>query len=67
MFQWKFKKFSIKTVCPKCGKKETVKIIYGYSSLKAIEKARKCKMHLGGCAITDHDPLWYCNPCGHKW
>ena len=22
---------------------------------------------LGGCCVSDDDPHWYCNACGHEW
>ena len=59
----------MKVICPKCGKKEGVKIIYGYPMPSAMKEAEKGEIHLGGCVITigGSDPQWHCNNCGHEW
>ncbi len=67
MSQSKRKKAGITAVCPKCGKKEAVQIIYGYPSFELMEQARKGVIHLGGCVIMGYNPQWYCRICGHKW
>lgn len=54
-------------VCPKCGSKNTVRIVYGYPSKKTLEIAKNSKVILGGCIISDNDPAWHCNDCQNRW
>ena len=62
-----FREVNMKIICPKCRKKEAVKILYGFPTFEAIEEARKGTIHLGGCIITGLDPQWHCNKCGYEW
>lgn len=49
-----------KPTCPYNHSDCIVKIMYGLPSNKAIEKAKKGLIHLGGCIVTDCDPMYYC-------
>jgi len=37
--------------CPKCGSKNSVKIVYGMPSFKLFQEAEAGKVKLGGCCI----------------
>lgn len=54
-------------VCPKCGSKEVVRIVYGLPSPELMEEANRGKVALGGCCISGNDPQWHCNGCEHEW
>ena len=54
-------------VCTKCGSKNTVRIVYGYPSQETLEIAKNGKVVLGGCIISDNDPVWHCNDCSNNW
>ena len=54
-------------VCTKCGSKNTVRIVYGYPSQETLEIAKNGKVVLGGCIISDNDPVWHCNDCQNNW
>lgn len=48
-------------ICPICHKKDKViPIIYGLPIKKTMKKAKKGKLRLGGCMVSDCDPYWYC-------
>lgn len=49
-----------KRVCPMGHKDDVVKIVYGLPSMKTLKKAEKGEIELGGCIVTDCDPIWYC-------
>ena len=54
--------------CPKCGKSWIAEILWGYPDMESIEEElEKKEIVLGGCYVTDHDPKWECNDCGHRW
>ena len=53
--------------CPQCGSEKIADILYGYPGFspeldKLLDKG---KVVLGGCCITDNDPLWRCTECGN--
>ncbi|RYY33812.1 MAG: hypothetical protein EOP46_15350 [Sphingobacteriaceae bacterium] len=53
----------VKGVKPKCVGGHTNNIIpiaYGLPSKKTMRKAKKGKIHLAGCVVTDCDPMYYC-------
>jgi predicted RNA-binding Zn-ribbon protein involved in translation (DUF1610 family) len=53
--------------CPSCGEDEVLRIQYGYPSPELIEDARRGEVELGGCCISDENPVWRCRTCGHEW
>ena len=55
--------------CPKCQSMNIAEIFWGYlGNTRAIEdQLEKKEIVLGGCIVTDHDPLWECNSCHHRW
>jgi hypothetical protein len=55
--------------CPNCGKSWIAKIFWGYpADMESMEESFKRKeIVLGGCLVTDNDPKWECNDCGHQW
>lgn len=53
--------------CPKCGSKNSVKIIYGFPDNEAFEKAQAGKIKLGGCILFEGNPEYYCRDCEYEW
>lgn len=53
--------------CPKCGSKDTLKIIYGMPTHEAFEGAEVGKFKLGGCYITVNGPEHSCKDCEYEW
>ena len=53
--------------CPKCGSKNTVKIVYGYPSYKTFQKYEAGKIRLGGCCVVDGSPEYFCRDCENEW
>jgi hypothetical protein len=47
-------------VCPENHTNKLIPIVYGLPGEKLIRKAKKGKVMLGGCIVTDCDPKWYC-------
>lgn len=55
-------------ICPKCGSKDTVKILYGYPSGEGIMLEAAGKVKLGGCLIDiEYSPEYHCNNCENQW
>lgn len=52
-------------ICPRCGSKKTAKILYGMPvmSPELEEQLNRGDVVLGGCCITDCDPVYHCNKC----
>lgn len=53
--------------CPKCGSKNSVKIVYGMPSFKLFQEAEAGKVKLGGCCIIEGGPEYYCKDCKNEW
>ena len=55
--------------CPKCGSEKVAGILYGLPSFdEGLERRLNAgEVVLGGCTITDDDPLWHCLDCQHRW
>lgn len=49
-------------VCPACGAKTGVEILYGYPCGKMSSNTI-----LGGCIVSDESPLHGCLQCSHQW
>ena len=60
----KIKKNSKK--CPNCNG-NLLDIIYGLPDYKMGEKAMKGEIFLGGCMISDNDPIYHCNTCRRSY
>ena len=55
-------------ICPECRSKSVALILWGYPNMDTIqEELDRGKITLGGCMISDNDPKWECNDCGHRW
>ncbi|WPX08760.1 hypothetical protein [Anaerocellum danielii] len=54
-------------ICPKCGSKNVLEILYGYPDYKAFEEAEKGNIILGGCCISDNSPDFHCKDCNYEW
>lgn len=53
--------------CPKCGSRETVRIVYGFPAPELVEEAQRGKVELGGCCMTPDQPERRCKSCGYSW
>ena len=56
-----------KYVCPSCGAKTGVNILYGFPSQEAIECVERGDLVLGGCCVEGDEPDRQCVQCGHQW
>ena len=56
-------------ICPNCKGTNVAEIMYGYPSSKFLDDLKKDeneeKYQLGGCCISNDDPKYSCNDCGH--
>lgn len=55
--------------CPKCGSKESARILYGMPAFsEELEKKLNNKeLFLGGCCISSVDPKYHCNSCNRNF
>ncbi|MGD0953838.1 MAG: class I SAM-dependent DNA methyltransferase [Methanotrichaceae archaeon] len=55
--------------CPSCGAEPIATIQYGLPIFSADLEAKlqSGKIELGGCCVTDDDPVWACTHCGQKF
>lgn len=53
--------------CPKCGSKNSVKIVYGMPSYELFQEAEAGKVKLGGCVIIEGNPEYFCKDCEYEW
>lgn len=54
--------------CPECGQAPLASILYGMPAFdEEIErKMNEGRITLGGCCVSDDDPVWECTHCGLK-
>jgi len=69
--EWKLSKGVLEKLndifCPKCSSKNTCRIVWGYPSSNMMKLAQEGKVVLGGCIISDNDPMWHCLDCSNHW
>ncbi|SMP64288.1 hypothetical protein [Anoxynatronum buryatiense] len=53
--------------CPRCGKRDSIPIVYGYPTVELAEEAEKGKVVLGGCCVMEDDPEFHCQNCNYQW
>lgn len=53
--------------CPRCGSKNSIRIVYGYPSHELFNEAEAGKVKLGGCCIFESSPEYFCKECEHEW
>ena len=53
--------------CPSCGSHRVIPIVYGMPGAELAEASERGEVQLGGCVVTDHDPVWHCKACAHDW
>ncbi|MCQ2540291.1 MAG: metallophosphoesterase [Acetatifactor sp.] len=59
-----------RSICPKCGSKQVIPLLYGRPAAHILEEAEKGNIKLGGCMIEEVEggvPNRYCKECEHKW
>lgn len=58
-----------KRLCPACGARAGVPIIYGMPLFEDGEAEKRGELWLGGCVILDPDtdPDRHCTSCEHEW
>ncbi|MDP9181637.1 MAG: hypothetical protein M3P04_02520 [Actinomycetota bacterium] len=52
--------------CPKCGR-SGVPILYGMPDGDVMEAVREGQLVLGGCCVSDEDPVLACPACDERW
>ena len=52
--------------CPNCGEK-MLEIVYGMPGPEIIDDVEKGLVFLGGCMISDCDPVYHCNTCRRSY
>ena len=55
-----------KLLCPNCNNK-LIPIIYGMPDSDIGQKAMNGEVFLGGCMISDKDPIYHCNNCRRSY
>lgn len=58
---------SINKICPKCGSKNIVKIVYGLPGYELLEETDKDKVRIDRCSIKKNSPEFLCNDCAYEW
>ena len=54
--------------CPECGHSPLASILYGEPSFseQLQRELNEGRTTLGGCCVTEGDPVWECTHCGLK-
>jgi DNA-directed RNA polymerase subunit RPC12/RpoP len=55
--------------CPKCGSKSLARLAYGNPVMcdRLKEEIKSGKTVLGGCRVSELDPVWICTKCETKF
>ena len=54
-----------KLKCPVCNSDEFVKpIVYGYPGPEVFKESKEGKVILGGCCVSEKNPVARCTKCG---
>ncbi len=56
-----------KIMCPYCGKRNTVPMVYGYPGAELAEAQERGELQLGGCCIGDDMPKRFCKDCREEF
>ena len=56
-----------KFICPQCGERSGVEIVYGEPGVELAEQAARGEICLGGCCVTEGQPDRHCTACDHEW
>lgn len=54
-------------LCPACGSRRGVPIVYGFPASKVAKDAEKGRIVLGGWSVSEGDPTQTCLDCNHHW
>ena len=54
-------------VCPRCGCRKAVEILYGMPTVEAFKQSEEGKFALGGCCQEEDDPDRRCPDCKYEW
>lgn len=54
--------------CPNCGHRQVARILYGLPRLdvRLEQQLQAGTITLGGCCVSDDDPVWECLDCGQQ-
>jgi transposase-like protein len=53
--------------CPRCGSKNSIRIVYGLPSYDLFLEDEAGKVKLGGCCIEENSPEYFCKDCNNEW
>jgi hypothetical protein len=54
-------------MCPRCGARQVVHIVYGYPTAELERRAEAGKVILGGCLRDPEERTRACLACHHRW
>ena len=54
-------------VCPRCGREDSVPMIYGLPAPQDQDLAEHGLIGLGGCLMPENEPAFVCRACGLEW
>jgi hypothetical protein len=54
-------------VCPRCGREDSVPLLWGLSDLQGMQLAERGLVALGGCMVPGEKPVLSCRACGLEW
>ncbi|MDP5184414.1 hypothetical protein QOZ88_17400 [Blastococcus sp. BMG 814] len=54
-------------VCPRCGRENSIPLVYGLPGSDLFEQAESGRVALGGCLVMDEQPAFVCRSCDLAW
>lgn len=54
-------------VCPRCGREDSVPMIFGLPAPQDQDLAEEGLIGLGGCMMPEHPAAFLCRACGLEW
>jgi hypothetical protein len=59
--------FGKRIICPACGSRRTIPIVYGMPGTELIEQVKRGQIVLGGCLVGPDQPDRHCCDCEKSW
>jgi hypothetical protein len=54
-------------VCPRCGREDSVPLLWGMPGPEGRRLAERGLVALGGCVVLPEEPAFACRACGLEW
>ncbi|WP_246063388.1 hypothetical protein [Blastococcus colisei] len=54
-------------MCPRCGREDSIPLVYGLPGSDLFQQAERGRVGLGGCLVMDEQAAFVCRSCELEW